>query len=567
MNGALAEKNKPLSPDMRAAVQQLIAKAHEFVGKVTLVSEPPNAKLLVDGREPLLEPDGTVLLDVGDARGQRDARRIQVDEPPHQRRGRRRSDGARADGAAAARSPRCPRWIPSPDRRPRRRRLQPEPAAPAAPAPSPAKEKPASRTAATSTRAAWIALAAGGAFGVTSGVFWLIGNGKIDKLEKECGNTCSTRRSRRSGVKRMDTLTNVFLVAAGVAAVTSGVLFGIYAAAPTKRSPRAWRSTWGRAASACEGASDAAAVRDGIRARLVLALAACKHDLEPLQSGLVGGKVPAPLRDGGPPPQMGAGRGGGDGGVAGTAGRATTAGCRRDGADRNMCEPCDPLSAGAMQVGLRSCCRGITNDECGLTFARGAALPQPHGSGQARPGRGPAMVGGMQLAGCCRPDGRCGVVAAQLGLGCVARDELPRALGGSVDPSLLQRRVRHRQRLRGHRGQRALLRERRPLRALLRARVPARPRLPARPHLRPHQRRGDGPRAGDLREPARGPDLRPVLLCGDRLRERRVPMIEGKEPYCSRLCRNPTDCPAVCFESSIRSPMSGQLQTFSICEK
>jgi hypothetical protein len=37
----------------------------------------------------------------------------------------------------------------------------------------------------------------------------------------------------------------------------------------------------------------------------------------------------------------------------------------------------------------------------------------------------------MTLAGCCRPDGRCGVVANGLGLGCVAREELAPVSGGT----------------------------------------------------------------------------------------------------------------------------------------
>ena len=107
-------------------------------------------------------------------------------------------------------------------------------------APPPVPAEPAPRSCRSGARArqgkpragsnldtfAWVALAAGGAFGVTSGVFWLIGDSKVDKLEKECGNTCVDAKIEDSGVRRMDTLTNVFLVATGVAAVTSGVLFG-----------------------------------------------------------------------------------------------------------------------------------------------------------------------------------------------------------------------------------------------------------------------------------------------------------------------------------------------------
>jgi PEGA domain len=238
LNAALAEKSKPLSPDMRAAVEQLIAKAHEFVGNLTLVSEPPNAKLLVDGKEPQTEPDGTVLLDVGthvvsaSLDGYKPTNlRISVEGGADQT-VRVPMEPLLAIAAVPAMDPFAgPKTAPPP--------AQSEPApAPAAPppAPAPTKEKPSASSSNLDT-IAWIALAAGGAFGVTSGVFWLIGDSKVSKLQKECGDSCTDAKIEESGVKRMDTLTNVFLVATGVAAVTSGVLFGIYAGSSEDAEP------------------------------------------------------------------------------------------------------------------------------------------------------------------------------------------------------------------------------------------------------------------------------------------------------------------------------------------
>jgi hypothetical protein len=37
------------------------------------------------------------------------------------------------------------------------------------------------------------------------------------------------------------------------------------------------------------------------------------------------------------------------------------------------------------------------------------------------------------LAGCCRPDGQCGLASDTLGLGCVARGDIPAALGGPLE--------------------------------------------------------------------------------------------------------------------------------------
>ena len=238
LNGALAEKNKPLSPDMRAAVEQLIAKAHEFVGKVTLVSRAAQCQAARRRQGAAARTRRQRAARCRRARGQRDARRLQADEPPHQRRGRRRADGARADGAAARdrRGP-CAGSLRRTEDRAAAGPARAHVGACRAPAcAAPAKEKAAGNGSNLDTFA-WIALAAGGAFGVTSGVFWLIGDSKVDKLEKECGNTCLDAEIEASGVKRMDTLTNVFLVATGVAAVTSGVLFGIYAGSSDEEEP------------------------------------------------------------------------------------------------------------------------------------------------------------------------------------------------------------------------------------------------------------------------------------------------------------------------------------------
>lgn len=306
-------------------------------------------------------------------------------------------------------------------------------------------------------------------------------------------------------------------------------------------------------------------------ARLALALAvalvACKHDLEPLQSGLVGGKVPAPLRDSGPPQPMNAGRDA-DGGVAGASGRVSTAGAGGTGSPAaDSCEPCDRLSAAATQVGLRSCCRGTTNEECGLTFGEGAVCLNRMVPGKSDPDCSAMMVGGMQLAGCCRPDGRCGVVAAPLGLGCLARDELPRAIGGSAEPVFCN------------------------------AECATDGDCEGTPTTNRCSENDDRSARYCAVECARDRDCPRGLICAltndvemDRvLAVCRPPvgdqvfgefcsaatdcvsgvclMIEQQEPYCSRLCRNPTDCPEVCFESTIPSPRTGQLQSFSICEK
>jgi hypothetical protein len=72
----------------------------------------------------------------------------------------------------------------------------------------------------------WIALAGAGAFGAASAVtFFAVGGSKYNELKKQCGTMCTDQEIDDSGVKTMDTLSTVFLVAASAAAVTSAAFF------------------------------------------------------------------------------------------------------------------------------------------------------------------------------------------------------------------------------------------------------------------------------------------------------------------------------------------------------
>lgn len=164
------------------------------------------------------------------------------------------------------------------------------------------------------------------------------------------------------------------------------------------------------------------------------ALAGCSHDLDALraerdQAGLRAGKGGSgsgsggsgSSRDGG---ASGGGRGGSDAGPAPDAG-----GGSGGSASAGPCEPCPELSEQAVTLGLRACCRGATDLECGLTFGEGTLCLAREVPDQTNDVCPEARMGPLALPGCCRPDGRCGVLAEQVGLGCVARDEIFPALG------------------------------------------------------------------------------------------------------------------------------------------
>ena len=145
-------------------------------------------------------------------------------------------------------------------------------------------------------------------------------------------------------------------------------------------------------------------------------LFACSHDLHKLTAnrGNVG-----PLH-------------GGTGGMMATLPPPEDAGTPDTGTTTSpaACEPCDDVPDAAAPFMLRSCCRGVSNRECGLTVGDGTLCLARMVPGQSDTACASVrQPSGTQLDGCCRPDGRCGLQADAFQLGCVARDEILPALG------------------------------------------------------------------------------------------------------------------------------------------
>lgn len=146
----------------------------------------------------------------------------------------------------------------------------------------------------------------------------------------------------------------------------------------------------------------------------------CSHDLAKLRSGLSkttirdagGGKGTAHFPD--------AGQAGQDGGAEAGTDSGTGAG---------RCEPCPELPDAGPDIALRSCCLGVTGDQCGLTSGLGMLCLARNVPGQPNSACPGARFAGNMIEGCCRADGRCGVSATSLELGCVARDEVLPVLG------------------------------------------------------------------------------------------------------------------------------------------
>ena len=65
LSAALVDPRKPLSADQRTHAQGLLEKSRMYVDIITFKLSPVDARVLIDGRAPDAEPDGTVLLGFG----------------------------------------------------------------------------------------------------------------------------------------------------------------------------------------------------------------------------------------------------------------------------------------------------------------------------------------------------------------------------------------------------------------------------------------------------------------------------------------------------------------------
>lgn len=65
LSAALVDPRKPLTPEQRTHAQGLLERSRLFVDIYSLKVTPSDARVLIDGRAPDYEPDGTVLLGFG----------------------------------------------------------------------------------------------------------------------------------------------------------------------------------------------------------------------------------------------------------------------------------------------------------------------------------------------------------------------------------------------------------------------------------------------------------------------------------------------------------------------
>jgi tetratricopeptide (TPR) repeat protein len=219
LQAALEDQRKPLEGELRGKVETLLDKSRKFVGVLRLELEPRNASVLVDGKPPTFEDDGTLLLDAG-------THVISATAPKHKATNVRVL--VEGDTKQTVRVPlestefQQSMIAPIDAEQLAKEKEQQSQVTPVAEPPPPViDDVGGSRT----QTWAVVTLIGAGAFGATAAIFWLVGEGQYGDLEDSCAPGCSNKQIDDSGVKTSDLLTNVFLGLSAASLATSGVLF------------------------------------------------------------------------------------------------------------------------------------------------------------------------------------------------------------------------------------------------------------------------------------------------------------------------------------------------------
>jgi hypothetical protein len=217
LEAALVDPRKPLTEELRAHVTGLIERANAEVGRYRLRLDPPDTKLLVDGKSPVLISQGQLVLTPG-------RHEIVAATPGHETVSRKLdvlpNDRAELEFTLGAASTDHPTIVPLP---------APTGAQPAATAPAEAssgQRVPPPAKVAASNAGTWgaVALSLGAASLIASGVSTAIAIGQKSDLENDCPNQACPPPAY-DHVDRYDTLRviSIATLAGGVLGVGLGL--------------------------------------------------------------------------------------------------------------------------------------------------------------------------------------------------------------------------------------------------------------------------------------------------------------------------------------------------------
>ncbi|MDB4989923.1 MAG: hypothetical protein JWN04_5101 [Myxococcaceae bacterium] len=223
LTAALAEPRQALTDTQRKECEVLLARARTFVGAYTLKLEPPQADVSLDGASLARDVEGHVLVPFGE-------HTLRATAPGFQDSNSRLSVQGGEQGELRI-VLYTPQTAPSSPVSSVEKEVTSTAPLASPPAPSPPRE--GHGFIGHGVRYSWIALGATAAFGAAAAATWFTGQGKVDDLDRSCaqaasaGSPCQRGMVNTSGARRYEHATSALLGLAGVAFVTTAVLFSL----------------------------------------------------------------------------------------------------------------------------------------------------------------------------------------------------------------------------------------------------------------------------------------------------------------------------------------------------
>ena len=222
LSAALVDTRQPLNEGQRKEASALLARARTFIGSYTLLLEPSDAEVMLDGAQLVRDVEGRVLVAFGE-------HTLEASAPGHQRNVSKIAVQGGEHGEL-----RIVLYRDTGD---------PQSGATSLGRVEKSVEQPPATTIEDSTRRApergfngrglrytWVALGASAAFGAAAAGVWFGGKGKVDELVESCddsearGIPCQRGSVDTSGVQRFERTTNALIGLSAASLATAVVL-------------------------------------------------------------------------------------------------------------------------------------------------------------------------------------------------------------------------------------------------------------------------------------------------------------------------------------------------------
>jgi len=214
---ALADTRQPLTESQKKECSGLLTRARTFVGSYSLVLEPTESEVSLDGAAPVRDPDGRVLVPFGEHTLQASAPGYQTSTSKFSVQGGERGELRVVLYKQGVELPNQGAPVAQVEK------TVEQPAPGGAAGSGSAGSGELGRTG--GLRYTWVALGASAAFGAGAAGLWFAGQGKLDDLSDSCRETrCEEGSVDTASVKRFERATNAMLGLSAGALVTAVVL-------------------------------------------------------------------------------------------------------------------------------------------------------------------------------------------------------------------------------------------------------------------------------------------------------------------------------------------------------